>query len=580
MRLTKMLLPTLRENPKGSEDMVRSQILMYRAGMISQVSSGLFVYLPYFNKVLENIARIIREGMLSLDAQECKFPILVARDLLDASDRWDTFGSEMFKLRDRKGLDYALSPTNEEYACVTAKAYVRSYRDLPLTVFQIQQKHRDEIRPKCGVMRAREFFMKDAYSFHASDEDLDRTYRAFVDKYIEIFSKMGLKVVPVTADTGAMGGSGSQEIMALSQDGESQIALCGACGYAANMETVPCEDIYGDIAHEKGKYRKVHTPGIQTIKDLTDFFKITEGRFAKAVVFRTDRQDLLVAVVRGDRGVNDIKLRRAAGCESLELAQHDEIASIAHSVAGFVGPIGLPEEVSVFVDYEVKSMRDFIAGANQADHHYQQVNCADFGKAVFCDLRTASAGDKCPVCGHPLGRENANELGHCFKLGQRYTGKMGIGFVDADSQIKTMTMGCYGIGLERTVAAIIDQHHDKDGIKWPLAVAPYQVNVIPTDISKEAVMSAAEDLYAQLESLGVSALIDDREWKAGAKFKDSDLIGIPIKVIVGKHIIEGNVEIALRSGSRIIVPLAQAANTVLLMTRIDACPFGQNEADQ
>ena len=569
MRLTKMLLPTLRENPKGSEDMIHSQILMYRAGMISQVSSGLFVYLPYFNKVLENVARIIREGMLSLDAQECRFPILVGRDLLDESSRWDTFGSEMFKLRDRKGVDYALSPTNEEYACVTAKAFVRSYRDLPLTVFQIQQKHRDEIRPKCGVMRAREFFMKDAYSFHATDEDLDKTYRAFVEKYIEIFSKMGLKVVPVTADAGAMGGSGSQEIMALSQDGESQIALCGACGYAANMETVPCEDIFSFAAQEQGGFQMVHTPGIQTIRDLTDFFRITDRHFAKAVVFRTDKHDLLVAVVRGDRGVNDIKLRRASGCETLELAQGDEIASIAQSVAGFVGPIGLPKEVSVFVDYEVKSMQDFIVGANQVDYHYQQVNCADFGKVTFCDLRTASAGDKCPACGHPLGRENANELGHCFKLGQRYTNKMGVGYVDAASQTKSMTMGCYGIGLERTVAAIIDQHHDKDGIIWPLAVAPYQVNVIPTDMSKDAIMSAAEDLHAQLKSLGVPALIDDRDWKAGAKFKDSDLIGIPIKVIVGKNIMEGNVEIALRAGGRIIVPVAQAANTVLQMSRID-----------
>lgn len=571
MRLTKMLIPTLRENPKGSEEMIQSQILMYRAGMIDQVSNGLFIYLPLFNKVLENIARIIREGMFSLDALECKFPILVSKDLLDESGRWDAFGSEMFKLKDRKGVNYAISPTNEEYACVTAQAYIHSYRDLPLIVFQIQQKHRDEIRPKRGVMRAREFLMKDAYSFHRTDEDLDHTYRAFVNKYIEIFNKMGLKVVPVAADTGAMGGSGSQEVMALSEDGESDIALCSKCNYAANMETIICEDIYNFATEDHGKYHKIHTPNIMTIEDLTNFFKITERNFAKAVVFHTDNHKLLVAIVRGDRSVNDVKLRRASGCQIVELAEYDEIINIAHAVAGFVGPIGFPEEVNVFVDYEVKSMSDFVVGANEQDYHYEQVNCGDFGKVTFCDLRTASAGDKCPACGYALSHATANELGHCFKLGQRYTKKMGITFVDADSQYKTMTMGCYGIGLERTVAAIIDQHHDKDGIIWPLAVAPYMVNVIPTDISKEAYTSVAEDLYAQLEIMGVSTLIDDRDWKAGAKFKDSDLIGIPIKVIVGKNVLEGNVEIVVRSGSKTIVPIVEAANTILLMTRKDEC---------
>lgn len=542
MRYSKSLLRTMREHPSNCE--VPSHILMYRTGMVKQESSGLFTYLPFFNMILRKVEDAIRKEMQRLNVQECKFPILVSKDVLDESGRWTAFGNEMFSLKDRHGNAYALSPTNEEAAALVAKTYVNSFRDLPLNVYQINTKHRDEIRPR-GIGRTRAFTMKDAYSFHASEECLDQTYQEMVDGYVRLFKKLGLTAFPVNADNGSMGGSGSQEVMAISNEGDDEVARCSKCGYAGNLEVVPCVDNGAEISDKKGNYTKHHTPHVGSIDELVGFFNTDATKFAKSMVYKTDDDRLVVVVVRGDREVNEVKVRNLMAAKSVELSSAADIESIG-SCVGYVGPIGL-DGVRILVDYEVKEMEDFIIGANEKDYHYTNVNCLDFSECEFADVRMAMQGDA-HCCGGTFDMVRAIELGHCFKLGKRYTEKLNVTYSDSDNQQKTMTMGCYGIGLERTVSAIIDQYHDDKGIAWPLPIAPITVNVIPTG---KHIPQIAEDIHDQLCDRNIDVLLDDRKASAGVKFKDSDLLGIPLKVIVGRsYDKEGMIEIEYRSGEK------------------------------
>lgn len=557
MRYSKFLLPTLKEWPSDAESIAMKYML--KSGMIKKVSAGLFFYMPYFNMILRKVNYIIRRGMEKVDCNEMKFPILVSKEVLEKSNRWTAFGKEMFSLSDRNGDEFAISPTNEEYATIVADTYVKSYNDLPFSIYQIQQKHRDEIRPRNGVNRAREFTMKDAYSFHANKEDLDAYYKKMHDVYLEIYKNLGLKVVPVVADGGVMGGSYCHEFMAVSNEGEADIAFCDECGYGANLETVPCKDIYNIDTKYKGIYKKVYTPKTSTITDLMEFLGMDAKRFVKSMVYVAGDQ-IVMAMVRGDREVNETKLAKIMGC-GVELASEKDIKKIG-SVLGFVGPIGNLKNVRIIGDYEIKGMEKFVVGANEADAHLIDVGAADF-KCEWQDIRFADENDACPICGGDMHVSQGNELGHIFALGDRYTKAFNASFVDRDGKNKIMEMGCYGIGLERIVSSIIDQHHDDKGIILPMSVAPFKVDIVIVDMKKDKQVKFAEKLYEQLEDAGIPALLDDRNERAGVKFNDSELIGIPLRVVVGRGIEEGKVELSIRAtGEKLEVNKKEIKKTI------------------
>lgn len=558
MRYSKFLLPTQKETPSDADTVAMSY--MYRAGMVRKVSAGMFHYLPYFNMIMRKVDYVIRRGMESADCNEVKFPLLVDRSIMETSGRWNAFGKEMFHLTDRNGVDYTVSPTNEEYATLVADAFVKSYNDLPFSIFQIQRKYRDEIRPRNGVVRSREFTMKDAYSFHANDKDLMEYYNKMANVYTNIYKKLGLKVVPVVADSGAMGGKICHEYMAVSSEGEAEIAFCDACGYSANLETVECLDNKKIDTTYRGKWEEIITPKSSTIDELVRFLHCEAKDFVKSMVYNADGK-LYMILVRGDRQVNESKLAKLLKATSLELATEKEIKSIG-SVLGFVGPLGNLKKVTIIADYEIKGMRDFVVGANKKDTHLRGVDACDL-KCAWADLRFADNNDCCPKCGGKLNISMGNELGHIFALGKRYTERFNTTYVDANGENQLLTMGCYGIGLERTVASIIDQHHDEKGIILPMAVAPFKVDLIVVDVKKPEQTKVAEKLYNQLEDAGIPVLYDDRECRAGVKFNDFELIGVPIRVTIGRKVTEGLAEIDIRAtGEKLEVKLADIKKVV------------------
>lgn len=541
MRYSKFLLPTSKDAPSDADS--TSMKYMYRAGMIRKVSAGLFYYLPYFNMILRKVNFRIRRGMEKLNSNEMKFPILVSQEILESSNRWNAFNKEMFKLKDRNDNGYAISPTNEEYATLVNNLFVKSYNDLPFSIYQIQQKHRDEIRPRNGVVRAREFTMKDAYSFHATEKDLLDYYNIMGQEYSKIFSDLGIKTVPVLADSGAMGGNTCHEYMAISNEGEAEIGYCDCCGYAANLEKVECGDLYSIDNRYRGKYDRIVTPNAHTITELMNMLQMSPDRFVKSMVYNADG-NLVMALVRGDRVVNETKLANLLHATNLELATEKEIKSIG-SVMGFVGPVGQLQNVRIIGDFEVKGMKNFVVGGNERDIHLRDVDACDF-KCEWADIRFADSNDSCPKCGGKLHITQGNELGHIFALGKRYTDMMGSTFIASDGKPQVPFMGCYGIGLERVVASIIDQHHDEKGLLLPMSVAPFKVDIIIVDTKKENQVQVAEKLYNELEDDCIPVLLDDRTERAGVKFNDFELIGVPIRVTVGRGIEQGKVEVQLR----------------------------------
>ncbi len=541
MRFSKFLLKTQKEQPADVDSTAMSY--MVRSGMIKKQSAGLFHYMPYFNMIMRRVEYNLRRAMEEADCNEVKFPLLVSKEILDKSGRWTAFGKEMFKLFDRNNAEYAISPTNEEYATLIAGSYIRSYNDLPFSIYQIQKKYRDEIRPRDGVVRAREFTMKDAYSFHADVPDLERYYKIMGDVYTKFFTKLGIKTVPVIADGGAMGGLYCHEYMAIGDEGEAEIAFCDHCHYGANLETVEIKDTYKEDMRFKGRYKEVITPDTKRIVDLVKMLQREPKDFVKSMVYNIGGK-LYMILVRGDREVNETKLAKLLKCSEIELATEKEIKSIG-SVMGYVGPLGDLKNVRVIADYEIKAMTNFIVGANKQNVHYIDVNNADF-KCEWADLRFATDEDVCPVCGGKLKIAKGNELGHIFALGTRYTDKFKTTYVDSTGEEQILQMGCYGIGLERTVASIIDQHHDEKGLCLPASVAPFLVDVIIIDNKKQNQVDVAEKLYVTLEDKGIPVLLDDRDVRAGAKFNDFELIGVPIRVTVGRSLENGEVEIEVR----------------------------------
>ena len=543
MRVSKMLMPTLREVPAEAE--IKSHQLMLRAGLMRKSAAGIYSYLPLGVKTLQNVEKIIREEMNAHGAQELLMPAVLPREILEESGRWEVFGPEMFRLKDRNARDFCLGPTHEEMFTITVRDEVRSYKNLPLTLYQIQTKFRDERRPRFGVMRSREFIMKDAYSFDLTREGLDESYKNMYDAYCKIFTRMGMDFTVVDADSGAMGGSGSQEFMVKSEVGEDTIAYCDVCGYSANdekMAGVPTECVCpeGDLALEK-----IHTPNIRTIDDLTNQFNCDATLFVKTIIYKAD--DKVVAVmVRGDREVNETKLKNHLGCLELEMADPNTVVDVTGAAVGFAGPIGI--KCDVLMDLEVEKMKNFIVGANETDYHYKNVQLGrDFTPNAVLDLRNVVDGDKCPKCGGTIKTAQGIEVGHIFKLGTKYADSLGCKVLDETGKEKTVIMGCYGIGVNRCIAAVVEQMADDNGIVWPVEIAPYKVIVVPVNVDNNEQMELAEKIYEEFRAKGIDVLIDDRNERPGVKFKDADLIGIPVRITVGKRAAEGVVEYKLRT---------------------------------
>ena len=539
MRMSNLLLPTLREVPADAE--ITSHKLMLRAAMVRRLGSGIYSYLPLGLRVLQKVEQIIREEMNAAGAQELLMPALLPAEAYQASGRWDVFGASMFKLKDRYERDYCLGPTHEELFTQTVIDNVKSYKEYPMTLYQIQTKYRDEARPRFGVIRSREFVMKDAYSFDVNDEGLDESYKKMYDAYNKIFTRLGLDFTVVDADSGAMGGSGSQEFMVKSPVGEDGIAYCDCCGYAANYEKAECVNDVKPSSEDGGEIEKIHTPNVHTIEELVEFMGAEPYNFAKTILYKADDK-YIAAMVRGDREINEVKLKNLVGCnDDLELAEPFMVRQLTNAEVGFAGPVGL--DIPVYVDKEVETMKNFIVGANETDMHYKNVNIGkDFTPHTIADIRVIEEGDACPRCGKQIKTAQGIEVGHIFKLGRKYSNALGLTFQDEDGQSKVVTMGCYGIGVTRCLSAAVEQNNDDNGIIWPVSIAPYEAIVIPVNAKSEEQTEAAEKIYNELKAQGIDALIDDRNERPGVKFKDADLIGIPVRIVVGKKIGEGIVE--------------------------------------
>ncbi|MBO7451062.1 MAG: proline--tRNA ligase [Clostridiales bacterium] len=544
MRVSKLFMATQREIPSDAE--IPSHQLMLRAGLMRKVASGIYSFMPVGYKAYRNVERVVREEMDRAGAQELIMPAVLPAEVYQASGRWDKFGPEMFRLLDRGGRQFCLGPTHEEPFTEAVRDTIRSYKQLPVTLYQIQHKYRDEKRPRFGVMRAREFVMKDAYSFDADEAGLDISYQTMYKAYCRIFDRLGLDYIIVDADSGAMGGSGSQEFMVKSVVGEDAICYCTECSYAANEEkasTIPPEPAKD---FEMKEVEKIHTPNVKTIEELMGFMNSEPTSFAKTILYDIDGK-IVAVMVRGDREINETKLGNLYDATEMNLAAFEDVERITGAKVGFAGPVDLKEKVDLIVDPEVLAMENFIVGANETDYHFKNVNYGrDFEATKVADVRNVVEGDKCPKCGKPLAMCRGVEVGHIFKLGTKYSKALNCVYLDKDGKENPMIMGCYGIGVGRTLAAVIEQYNDEDGIKWPTEVAPYKVVVVPTKVVDEECMKIAEGIYDKLLDAGVDVLIDDRNERPGVKFKDSDLIGVPVRITVGRRAGEGIVEVKYR----------------------------------
>ena len=547
MKMSNMLVGTLREVPAEAE--IESHKLMLRAGLMRKMAAGIYNYMPLGLKVIENVKNIVREEMNNAGAQEFLASALIPAELWQESGRWDAYGAEMFRLKDRHNRDFCLGPTHEEVFTDIVRNEIKSYKQLPLNLYQIQTKYRDERRPRFGVMRSREFIMKDGYSFDKDQEGLDLAYEKMRKAYVNIFNRCGLDAKAVAADSGAIGGSGSAEFMVKSEVGEDDVVFCTACDYAANIEKAPSTPEHGE-KEELMEVEKVETPAVKSIEDLAKFFECSPKKIAKTLIFQADEK-VVAVVLRGDREANEVKIANAIGeVIELEMASEEAVKEATGAAVGFAGPMGIKVDM-LLVDQEVANMYNFIIGANETDMHLKNVNYGRDFEGIVGDFRNVTIGEKCPECGKEITISRGTEVGHIFKLGTKYSESMGATFIDEDGKAKPFIMGCYGIGVTRTVASIIEQHNDENGIIWPLEVAPYHVSVIPANVKNEEQATKAEEIYNELRKMGVEALLDDRKERAGVKFKDSELMGIPMRITVGKMIGEGQVEFKLRNGGEV-----------------------------
>ncbi len=551
MRLSKMHIKTLREVPNEAE--IPSHILLLRTGMIRKLVSGVYGFMPLGWRSVRKIEDIIRDEMDGSGAQEIHMSAVQPAELWEESGRWYAYGPELWRLKDRHGREFCLGPTHEEIFTDVVRNDVSSYRQLPMNLYQIQTKYRDEARPRFGLMRSREFIMKDAYSFDRDYEGLDVSYQTMYDAYDRIFKRCGLECRPVEADTGAIGGSNSHEFTALSEVGESEIAYCESCSMAATTERAECVDAPAQTDVAELDMEVVHTPGTKTIEEVANFLGLEQSQTIKALLFVTydnegKENGYVAAFVRGDRELNMIKLVNALNIpeHSIEFADEEKMGAVTGCVGGFTGPQGL-HDCTIVVDSELPGLKNLCAGANKEDHHAINVNYGrDYTADIVTDLKVLQEGDPCPVCGAPVKHARGIEVGQVFKLGTKYSESMGAMYKDENQKDQPIVMGCYGIGVTRTLAAVVEQHHDENGIIWPMSVAPYHVIVTLVKPEDEAQAEAAERIYAELQKARVEVMLDDRKERPGVKFKDADLLGIPVRITVGKLAGEGKVEYKLR----------------------------------
>jgi prolyl-tRNA synthetase len=564
MRFSQLLIPTLKETPAEAE--VISHKLMLRAGLIRKLSSGIYTWLPLGLRVLRKVERIIRQEMDRAGAQELLMPGVQPADLWQESGRWEHYGRELLRFKDRHDHEYCLAPTHEEVITDLVRREIRSYRDMPINLYQVQTKFRDEIRPRFGIMRAREFIMKDAYSFDVDEDTSAESYRIMHDAYRASFERLGLKFSVVEADTGSIGGSFSHEFMVLADTGEDAIVSCEACDYAANLEKAEAPAPEGQAPKPGQDTAEVPTPGAHTVEEVAKFLKVKPKAVAKTLIYLADGKPVAV-MVRGDREANEIKIKNLLDVAELVLASPAGIQEITGGPVGFSGPVGL--DIPIYADHELFLQEVLVVGANKADAHITGLHMGrDVPQAKQADLRNAAPGDPCPRCGGDMVFARGIEVGHIFRLGTKYSEALGATYLDSEGQTKPIVMGCYGIGVSRIVAAAIEQGNDDYGIIFPLPIAPVSVAVLPLDIEGEA-MEKAQEIYDGLWAAGVDALMDDRDLRPGVKFKDADLLGIPLRIVIGKKgLKQGKVEFKHRTGGEVeMIELDEAVRQVAEIAR-------------
>lgn len=545
MKMSKMFFHTLRDDPAEAE--TPSHKLLLRAGMIRKLVSGVYGFMPMGYRVLKKIEQVVREEMDAKGGQEILMSAIQPAELWQESGRWYAYGPEMFRLKDRHERDFCLGPTHEEIFTDIVRSEVNSHRQLPLNLYQIQTKYRDEKRPRFGLLRSREFIMKDAYSFDKDWEGLEKSYQDMYDAYSKVFKRCGLEFRAVEADTGAMGGSDSHEFTALSEVGEGVIAYCEKCDFAATSERAQCVDAPFNKEEKELPLEEVLTPAKKTIEDVSDYLHVHPSKTIKTLIFKAENE-MIAALLRGDRELNETKLVNALGIPEhlLEFASETDVQEITGAATGFAGPIGL-KNIKLVIDSELAEMKNMIAGANKTDYHIKNVNYGrDYVGSMIKDIKLIDEGFPCPKCGEPVKLARGIEVGQVFKLGTKYSESMGAIYRDENMKEKVMIMGCYGIGVTRTMAAVVEQHHDENGIIWPVSLAPYHVMITVINTKNEEQMETAEKIHAALQDAGVEVLLDDRDERAGVKFKDADLLGVPIRITVGKKVVEGKVEFKLR----------------------------------
>lgn len=565
MLASKLYAPTLREVPADAD--IISQKLMLRAGLIRKMSGGLYSYLPLAWKSIRKIEQIVHEEMAKISAQEIMMPIIQPAEIWQESGRWKVYGAEMMRLKDRHNRDYCLGPTHEEMITTLVKDEVNSYRQLPLTLYQIQNKYRDERRPRYGLMRSREFIMKDGYSFDVDEAGLDKSYWDMYKAYEQVFSRCGLYFKPVEADSGAIGGSNSHEFMALAESGEADVIYCNSCDYAANIEIGKPKALPGDGEAPK-EMELVDTPEAKTIDAVATMLNLPLEKTIKAVVLSVD-DVVVIAIVRGDHEVNEIAVQHAVGSSiEPEMASEEQLQKVG-LVGGFISPVGLvqTDEFKIVVDETVMEMNNACGGANKVDAHYININpYRDFNTddIIVAPIRLITTADPCPNCGGELSLAKGIEVGQVFKLGTKYSESLHGTFLNQDGRPNPYVMGCYGIGISRTLAAAVEQSHDDDGIIWPVAIAPFEVDIVPINAKDEALMNVSREMYSNLQQAGVDVLLDDRKDRAGVKFKDADLIGYPVRITVSKNTLESNsVEVKVRKTGEVLeVPMTDVVTTI------------------
>ena len=545
MKYTEYFIPTLKESPADAE--VISHKLMVRAGMIRKLAAGIYIYLPLGLKFIRNIENIVREEMNNAGAIELLMPSIIPAELWQQTERWYHYGKELLRIKDRHNRDFCYGPTHEEVITDLVSKEIRSYKQLPVNFYQIQTKFRDEIRPRFGLMRGREFIMKDAYSFDANEEGAEISYKKMYDAYCKIFERCGLEFRVVEADTGAIGGSFSHEFMVLAKTGEDEIVTCNNCGYSANIEKAPViqkEYLENREDEDELPIEKVYTPNVKSIDEVSQFLKIPKRKIVKTIIL-TDGEDIVAAMVRGDYEINIVKVKNILGWDVIYFATEETVKEVTNAPSGFAGPIGI--KCKVIADYSIKDLKNFVIGANEKDYHFKNANFKDFENVKFYDIRNAVDGDRCPKCSNGKYKIfRGIEVGHIFKLGTKYSEKLNATYLDKDGKERLIVMGCYGIGIGRTAAAAIEQNHDEDGMILPEPISPFKVYILPINYKDENIKNVADEIYIELQKRDIETLLDDRDERPGKKFKDADLLGFPYRINVGKKAKDGVVELIFR----------------------------------